>query len=270
MNKKELHESLVVHRDGNLQLKIYPLGRTYCHWHEELEFIYPTSGYCQVTLNGEPITVRQGQALLVSGGDLHSPDCKETGSGHAIVLHPHICGSECAHLFSAYRLKRLFDESDPCDRSILENLKKIVSAYQERDFMYELKIRAYASDTFRIIFENNMFREHTPLQTETMEAFEKMITYLHAHFSDKLTLEDLSVCCSYSKPYIIRLFKQYAGTSPIDYLNKYRISKAQTMLSADDKNVLEIALACGFENVGYFIRTFKKHTGQTPGKWRKL
>lgn len=57
--------------------------------------------------------------------------------------------------------------------------------------------------------------------------------------------------------------------SPIQYLIAYRVEWAKEMLEDTTKYVMEICLECGFENVSYFIRRFKRVTGMTPGEWRK-
>lgn len=54
----------------------------------------------------------------------------------------------------------------------------------------------------------------------------------------------------------------------INYLNDYRLDTAANMLLATNDNVLEIANACGFDNLSYFTRSFKKKYGITPEKYR--
>ena len=59
------------------------------------------------------------------------------------------------------------------------------------------------------------------------------------------------------------------GTGFIDYLNAYRLTMAERMLGSSDLTVLEAAQACGFDNLSYFNRIFKRKYGQPPGKYRK-
>lgn len=269
MRKSDLRENNVIHRDGNLELKLYPFGNPPCHWHDELEFILPLQGDCLATVNGEQFHITEGQALLISSGELHSMEAGVGSQGHAIVLHPHICGSECAYLFSARQIKQVFDNKNKADAIILQHLKGICDAVHTRAFGYEFSVKAHVADVFRIIFEEEMFRQKPFAPSDSSEAFQKLISYLHENFAKKLTLDDLAAYCSYSKTYIVRLFKKYAGTTPIDYITRYRIIHAQSLLRSESKSVLEIAMECGFENVSYFIRTFQKYTGQSPGKWRR-
>lgn len=268
MKKNDLREN-VIHRDGNLDLKLYPISRALCHWHEELEFILPLQGVCVVTVNGEEITVSDGQALLISSGELHGIESNEVTPGNAIVMHTHICGPECAHLFSGYHIKQLFDDKNKMDAVIIRHLKEICKAVEMHYFGYEFSVKARTADIFSIIFEEKMFREMPYIPSNTSEIFQKLVSYIHENYSKRITLEEMSGYCNYSKNYIVRLFHKYANTTPIEYVTHYRIIRAQTLLRSDNRSVLEIALECGFENVSYFIRTFQRYTKQTPGKWRR-
>lgn len=60
------------------------------------------------------------------------------------------------------------------------------------------------------------------------------------------------------------LFGKQYGMSPIQYRNRLRIDRARTILSEGGCTVSEVAYACGFENIGYFCRCYKKITGETP------
>ena len=59
------------------------------------------------------------------------------------------------------------------------------------------------------------------------------------------------------------------GVGFIAYLNDFRLEIAAQMLLAADTNIMDIASACGFDNLSYFNRSFKKKYGVTPGRFRK-
>ncbi len=66
-----------------------------------------------------------------------------------------------------------------------------------------------------------------------------------------------------------QLIKERTGDSPIIYLNRLRIRKAQELLRRTEQSVTEIAFACGFQSSQYFARTFKHLTGgRTPRGYR--
>ena len=58
------------------------------------------------------------------------------------------------------------------------------------------------------------------------------------------------------------------GMPPMQYVNSYRIEKAQTLLKNTDRSITDIALAVGFDDASYFARIFKKQTGMTPREYK--
>jgi len=57
--------------------------------------------------------------------------------------------------------------------------------------------------------------------------------------------------------------------TPVEYLNSYRIEKASRKLLNTDMSVTSVAFSCGFNDLSYFIKTFKAIKGITPAKYRK-
>jgi AraC family transcriptional regulator, dual regulator of chb operon len=71
-----------------------------------------------------------------------------------------------------------------------------------------------------------------------------------------------------SPEHLARLCRRNFGTPPTGLLNRARIRHAQRLLLQSDAKVIDIAYACGFENLGYFHRVFRRLSGCTPRRWR--
>ena len=69
--------------------------------------------------------------------------------------------------------------------------------------------------------------------------------------------------------YFCRYFYQAVHKTPIEYLNFYRVERACFILDTESCSVGDAAYRCGFNDLGYFIRTFKKMKGITPKKYSK-
>ena len=70
--------------------------------------------------------------------------------------------------------------------------------------------------------------------------------------------------CNMSEVNFRRLFKEYTGMSPIEYRNNIRLINAKNKLQSGEYNVSETAELCGFSNLSFFIRLYKKKYGCTP------
>ena len=71
------------------------------------------------------------------------------------------------------------------------------------------------------------------------------------------------------KVYLSRVFKDEVGTSCYEFLQQFRIRKAQSMLKTGQMKIYEIAELTGFHNYDQFCIAFKKHTNVSPSVFRK-
>ena len=97
----------------------------------------------------------------------------------------------------------------------------------------------------------------------------KIMEYLHLHFAEKITLEELSENFFISKGALMYNFKKYTNCSLIDFLLNIRITKAKEMLLNTHKSIEEISEACGFSSANYFGLIFKNKEGLSPSAYRK-
>ena len=97
----------------------------------------------------------------------------------------------------------------------------------------------------------------------------EVVEYMHAHYTENITAEDLAAIVGLSVSQLNRKFKNTLDDSPINYLLKIRIEKATEKLLKTDDTITEISYSCGFNNQTYFNRQFKKINGLSPRDYRK-
>ena len=113
------------------------------------------------------------------------------------------------------------------------------------------------------------FLKHsTPKVVATDEPFQKLIDYISSHINEPITVEQLADKACLTKSYLIRAFRKVMGVTPLQYIIRKKIQRAQAMLLSTNAPVHEIASALGFEDTSYFIRIFKKNIGFTPQEYR--
>lgn len=91
----------------------------------------------------------------------------------------------------------------------------------------------------------------------------------HAHSPD-LSLASVSEAFGFNAKYLSRLFRDAFGVKFVEYVTTVRMEKARQLLLETGHTVQEIGQAVGYEHSLTFIRVFKKHTGFTPGQFRKM
>lgn len=126
----------------------------------------------------------------------------------------------------------------------------------------------YAAPEMLTHIQNALARDQR-LGSESQRLARRAMTFIHEHYADPLTREDLARYVNASDGHLARCFRQETGLTPMIYLNRYRVRQAQNLLSSTRQSVTAIALACGFSDVNYFSRVFRQETGQTPLVYRK-
>ena len=102
------------------------------------------------------------------------------------------------------------------------------------------------------------------------EQIQKTVDYLDEHLAEEVNMEALAEQASLSLFYFQRLFCRLVNKPVAEYIKLRRMTKAADMLLAEtDKNVMDIALECGFTSHESFSRAFKTAFGLTPTVYRK-
>jgi len=96
------------------------------------------------------------------------------------------------------------------------------------------------------------------------QAMEFMIDYIHEHYAEDITLNDLSKKVFISRNYLGDIFRKATGESFNDYVTRVRMEKARTLLLEGRFLIYEIAEQVGYKNIPYFSTLFKKYTGLNP------
>ncbi|BCK00691.1 helix-turn-helix transcriptional regulator [Anaerocolumna chitinilytica] len=96
----------------------------------------------------------------------------------------------------------------------------------------------------------------------------KIIDYLYSHYSEKITLEDLSNLTRLSTYYISNLIKSETGLSLNDNINNIRIEQSKKLLLEKNSSILEVAQSVGFHYQNHFAAVFKKYCGISPSDYR--
>ena len=123
-----------------------------------------------------------------------------------------------------------------------------------------------------MVFSNHYFIEN-PTRTrrdyKRILQLKQVLEFIEKNYANPITLQELSASVSMSPKYFCRFFSEMTHQTPVDYLNRQRIEEACLQLAATDDSITEIAYRNGFNDLSYFIRTFKKYKGMTPGKYTR-
>ena len=99
--------------------------------------------------------------------------------------------------------------------------------------------------------------------------FEALKKHMRENLATGMSVSTMADMAGFSRSHFARLFKEAEGISPRDYVEDLRLRKALSLLYSRTLSVKEIAFACGIPDVNYFCRLFRRHTGMSPGEYRR-
>lgn len=216
---------------------------------------FSADGFVTYETEGQYITAGRNGVCLFPPGNLRS--------GAADRLHPwHFISVNFDLTFlkgnkSEFHRKMLHTANVSGDvRNLFFLLSKI---WERKEALYRLKSRTIVQEILTHLLQTEM--ENSVPRHKQLDAAKK---YIQDNFTNDISLEDLARGAGFSLSHFRKLFTEYYGRSPKQYILYLRLNKARDLLSANESNVSETARLCGFHNVFYFSDLFKKTFGVPP------
>lgn len=246
------------------------------HWHKEFEIIKVISGCFNLNLNSIGYTLTAGNIIFVECGTLHGGV-------------PDNCVYECL-VFDLNMLKRRQNDAiTPLISPLIDGSKGINCIIPEkgssvylaasalfavtstRDDYYEIETYSMLFRLFSQLYKNENISpvSKNPQTSKKNQTVIKLLDWIDYNFTENITLQKLSEISNLSEKYICRIFKEYTSKTPINYINELRIDAACHEMISDKKSVTEAALACGFNDLSYFSKLFKRYKHISPYKYRR-
>ncbi len=246
------------------------------HWHTEYEIIRILDGILLLTRNGTELKLEKGDIVILHDGELHGAT-------------PYDCTYECIVFDMKFLLKEntifrkqlqeiitqkaVLQSVLPADQ---EDIQKICAtlfhALKTRESGYELITYGTFYHLLGLLIHSRLFsvpKEDTSKNRQRIDQFKNVISLIEEKYSDALTLADLSKAAGMTPKYFCRFFRGMTQKSPIEYLIYYRIECAALELTVSGSSITETAFNCGFNDISYFIKAFKKYRGITPKQFVK-
>lgn len=252
------------------------------HWHDEFEVLLILSGEAEIRIGTNKLIFHAGEGTFINAQVLHSivalpgEKCKLK----SICWHPHLTGGREDSIFWQKYTKPLTEDATIPYIKIIANTdagKKecelLLNAWQqcvEEPAGYEIEVRYALSKILTNLMEHSHtnYKRRSEKSLRDEERLKKMLSLIHLHYEKPLTVSQIASAASISVSEAIRCFQSTLGKSPIQYVKKYRLEKALTLLDSN-LTISEIAVKCGFDDMSYFGKEFKKIYGVSPSQWRK-
>lgn len=134
---------------------------------------------------------------------------------------------------------------------------------------YDICVNNYIS--MILIYFSRMLQTSHSTDIAEQNVYQRMgsaIEFIDTHFRENITLDMIAAQVGYSRCYFSTAFRKCMGMTPWNYISIKRIEEALTLIKTTDQSILDIALACGFNNTANFCKIFKKYTNLVPSSFR--
>lgn len=143
------------------------------------------------------------------------------------------------------------DNTGQCDRLYIESVANLLVVHLLKHYYFPQQPLTYS---------NNGLPQHK---------LKAVISYIHENLERNLSLDELARVAKMGSHYFAGLFKQSTGKPPHQYVTTCRVEKAKLLLKDRRLSISEVCYEIGFGCQSHFTKVFRKHTGMTPGKYRK-
>ncbi len=218
-----------------------------------MDLTYCLEGSMEYLYEGEKIILRAGDAILYPPGTLRQRNFTTVPNYIAsfniqfpFAFETPVCGhlKNCIHSNTLYLLETFYKDFNS------------VSPYKQEKCV----------STFSYLYYQLL---ETVLDTENPHV-KNTKQYIIEHLTEPLDLGTIAAHVHLERHYLCALFKQHTNMTIVEYIIEQRIDLAKRLIITQDAPLCIIAEHCGFTDYNYFSKTFKKHTGTTAIKYRKM
>ena len=250
------------------------------HWHSELELIVIKKGVGIVWVDLQCYKVVAGDIIFVQSGGIHSIEqYQEETMEYENIFFPLSllegkkedgCTGKYLEPFAQgkYKCPTHISSSEPYHHQVWSHVERLDSQNKIKAFGYELFIKSELLALFAtLVTQGKIVSKKEP--TQVVDKVKEIVDYIDTRYNQPITVEQVAKYVGFSTSHFMRFFRENMGTTMVDYLTTFRLEKASRLLLQTDKTVLAISLDCGFSNLSYFNRVFKRKYRKTPSAYRR-
>ncbi len=249
---------------------------THTHFHDEFEILSVKSGELNLLIEGKSYILKPNDIAFVNPHEYHAVKSVDSLVTYTAFVfskdlitfpeHHFFQNAFTTQIFSGkMKLPSIITPESHLYKKLIGPVKKLRDQHtaQDNDILYLLL------EIFTVFLNENALIKVGTTSTKIPDYIKTCIDYIAENCENNINLSQLSKLVHLSPNYLCTTFKTATGLTPVEHLQVIRIKKATKLLLQTNFTVEEISLKCGFQNVGYFIKIFKKQNAITPHAFRK-
>ena len=240
------------------------------HIHEEIELAVLLSGSTDVTCESCTYTMCAGDICVFMPGEIHS--FTSHGKSRLYVAKLHCKNSHEQINFPALRAREnIIKNGTSLNKKLRTEIETLVSEVRNKAHGYGYAANGISQQIIVFLIRSGILKSVNTAERKKLLFYVNLLQnvnkYIELHYSEPISLADISSYCNLSEYYFAHMFKKATGRTFYNHLTIYRLEKALPLLLYSDKKIIEIASLCGFSNTRSFNRLFKKFIFKTPREY---
>lgn len=230
------------------------------NWHKDIELLAGTNGEGYVECEEENIHFCKGDVVVINSGISHRIRTDSHVEYYFLIIDT-LFLTECG-----FDLDSISIQKKIYDKDVFDTFMKIVDITHSDDKFRVLKTRLHLSELMLLLFES--FVKFSPASEENHKEklhSKKAIEYIQNNYAKPLTVEKIAEYVGVGRTRLSKEFKAFTGVTLLEQINDIRCKNARNFILSGI-NVSEAAKMCGFDNMSYFTKTYKKYVGELPTK----
>lgn len=255
--------------------------RVALHSHYLSEFVLVRKGRARIIRNSAEYHLAPGEAIYFSPLVKHS--LEPEGGGELIFDMVKFSSTRLREIpawlpemralsldAAALRLPVHFSAQEVSDRLLDQLVDHILLESREKQFAYDLKIRAMVYLLMAAIarFWLMHMQDHHGEKSIRRDSIISIPSYIEEHLSEPLRVEDLAAMCGLSYPWFAKKFHAFFGVSCKQFIEQMRLDTAELYLVHTDLDLNEISRQTGYTDCSHMVKDFRRLRGTTPGQFR--
>lgn len=231
------------------------------NWHSNMELLCCISGKGETKLNADSCCMEPGDVVVVNSDVIHVTRAEEQVVYYCLIIDNSFLK---ANGLDGEKLRFQPLVRDPELAQAMERIAQNYDGYRKcRDLHCIMKIRHDVLGILCLLYDRYQQRVPPEENFLTTQRVKTVMTFVRRNLASPLSLDMLADHAGVSKFHLSREFKSTTGITIITYINLCRCTEAKRLIT-EGMSVSEAASVCGFENMSYFTRTFKKLFGGLP------
>lgn len=251
------------------------------HSHAAFEIAYFLSGKAVYSVGNKKYDIIPGSVVVFASNEQHCITEILTDDFEYIAMHfdpKYLWGGNDGLTEANYNFcfvhsrsfENLLSDNLPATDEIRKLILKIENEFKTKNSEYALMVKNYISEIAVNLIRNFNYTDNSDdISKKHIKSLKHAFNYIEKNISGVLTLDDIAAAAGMSPSYFCNVFKEINGITVWEYIVSKRCDMAAQMLLLEkDKNIIDIAEECGFNNSANFNKAFKKRIGITPSEYR--